>query len=285
MAKKFKISSIFKGLGWIALIVCAVFCGKLLGDVLISAFFKTDIYAGLKEEALLDDKAQILNDYNSGNITYNGLTANDASKALVIACNKLDNLDYYYVERNGNVANPVGDQKLKATFEKDGTNITSMELSSGIKRVANKLVVNSGEKTVQVYKGTLSADGTTGVFDSNFKNFTFDDYKKEYGINPDSSISHLVTSKTIESASIEKAGNKTTFKLKLHPIKSVIGYSIQVAVNSGLKRPEFNYVNFNFTIDNNFNLLGYDVDEEYVVEYGIKVTCHSTITAVTRFEK
>lgn len=279
MAKNNKITNIFKGIGLIALVLCAVFFGKILGNVVVSALFNTDEYSKYTEAKLMDNEAAILSEFNSGAITFEKLKSGDAAKAFVISNNILKTCGNYRVESLGVVANPVGDQNVKATFEKNGDVCVSTEISDGIKRVANKVVYDKNSNSVKVYKGSIAADGVTGIFGGNFESYTSDGYKTKNGKSADTSISHLITSKTIESATMVKSGDLVKFNLKLHCVKSAISYSLQIASNTGLSRPKFEYINFSFTIDKNFKMVEYSVDECYLIEYGITVKCNSTINA------
>ena len=75
------------------------------------------------------------------------------------------------------------------------------------------------------------------------------------------------------------------FTVVLDPVKAVINYAKQISVNSDMDEPTFKNIKFSFEIDKDFNFVSYEVEEEYIVNYGISVTCSSKINSVFSYTK
>lgn len=279
--KKFFVG-FFKFLGIGIFVAVSVLCGVLIGNTVIDSFFTTNNYALYDPQELKENEAQIIADYTSGKIIYNTLTENDAAAALIISIYTLNQKQNYSVSSEGTVTNPLTNQSLYNSFEKQGNTTTSIQLSGGIFKIANKVVTNLTTGDVEVYLGTLNADGKSATFTSPANTYTKEEYYNIYGVEADEFMGRIVSSKTILSSKIEK-GNTTTFTLSLDPVKSVVGYAKQVSVNTGMDMPNFSSVNLTFEIDSSFNLLRFTITEAYTVKYGITVNCNSTVNSTISF--
>ena len=280
-----KTKRFFRYLGIVAFVLAAVMCGKIVGDMIVGSTTKSPDYASFDETTLIDDEDAIWQSFLNKEISFNKLTANDANKAIVIATRLCNQKDYFFVNSTGTVTASVATQTLCGSYEKDGNQRISTEISNGLKKVANKMMFNEATKTVTLYKGKVASDGKSGIFTSSPKQYTEQLYKTECGASPYAFYNHIISSKTILSSSIKNTQSGKQFTVVLDPVKAVINYAKQISVNSDMDEPTFKNIKFSFEIDKDFNFVSYEVEEEYVVNYGISVTCSSKINSVFSYTK
>lgn len=273
---------VFKVIGIIAFVLIAVLCGKLVGDLIVQKYIAIPTSALFKEADLLDNEDSIIANYKSGKINFENLKQSDASQVAVIAFFNCYQKDYFKIDFLGRVEASIATQTLSGSLVKNGNTCTRIEISEGLKQVANKIVSDLTKETSSVVHGKVK--NGSPEFTSAVENISFADYKKKYGVNPKVVYNYIISSKTILTSKLTKTNNGAKFELTLDPQKSVINYAKSIDCNSGMGEPTFKFINFNFEIDKNFNFLNYNVQEEYTIKYGVEVQCKSQITSTFTYK-
>jgi len=268
-----------------ALVLVAVFCGYILGNVIVNKINGQVDYSKYSESTLRDNEETIYANYKSGKIKYDSLKSSDAATAYIITSMKIKDASYVKINGKGSVQAAIANQNILDYFEKTSTGYKSETLSSGFIKIADKTEYNSKSDKLTLYKGSLNADGTSATYNNNGKTYTSAEYKKEFGVTPGELLHHIISSKTITTATIKTTANGKQFTMTMDPISCVINYVKLMSKTSNTSYPTFNHVIITFEIDKNFNLLRYSTDEEYVVNYGFSVVCKSVIDFSVSYKK
>lgn len=269
----------------IAYFSLAVFCGILVGNIIVGkANNKTD-FSKYNESDIRDNEEKIYEDYKAGKISFSSLKSSDGAKAIIIALKKNEEKEYFKITAEGSVKASIATQTLYGMTEKNGNKYMTYEISNGLIKVANKMIYDTSTDVGELYKGKVNADGKSAEYNNAPKIYSNKSYKEEYGVRIDEYIHHIISTKTILEVQMKETSNGKQFIMKLDPTLSIINYAKQISKNSNMDIIKFNFVNFSFEIDDKFNLINSTVDEEYVVDYGFAVTCSANINATYSYVK
>jgi len=268
-----------------ALVIVAVFCGYIIGNIIVGKLNGSVDYAKYSESALRDNEDAIYANYKAGKIKYDSLKSTDAATAFIIVTKQIENTSYVKIIGNGTVKAAIANQTIIDYFERDSSGYKSETLSDGFIKIADKATYDKKTDKISLYKGSLNNDGKSATYKDKPTVYTSEEYKKERGVYPGELVHHIVSSKTVISATVKNTSSGKQFTMTLDPKSSVINYVILMAKNSNISYPTFNHVTITFEIDKNFNLLNYSTDEEYIVNYGFNVVCKSVINFTAYYKK
>lgn len=116
------------------------------------------------------------------------------------------------------------------------------------------------------------------------KTVTKEEFAALSGALPNAVSAYIISEKTVKNNDKEiikynEDDGTYTFTMQLDKQLSVINYSKQVKRTGGLGGyPEFQFINFEVTIDGNWNLLSFTITERYKAIKGISVECNGKLS-------
>lgn len=208
-----------------------------------------------------------------------------ASEAFIIAVHKLNERKFYDISGYGVVDTGMGRfGKLyvwgKARKQEGEINTSIVAYNRIIEKyqVGLRYDYRIEKDEIDFYWGESSSDGSCDWEKPELINRK--QYIAEWGLDPTNFFPYTISSKTaIKNSSayeFESDGKKLyRFSLKLDCRLAVSNYARQLKKMSGLNNyPDFEYVYFDFVVDNNFNLVSVNIKERYsVFIYGVLVHC------------
>lgn len=225
----------------------------------------------------------------------NGLTPADVTPAdnFILAAHNLSFASSYIVDGSGFVnATAFGvpaKQSIQSRKKYNGSYYTFESISpSNFKKLGLPDIVlcdkYDGSNMLSLY---TSSDLTPEYGDwSLSEKMSVENYELQNGSLPNELTPYIISAKTVssetntkESIEYNEADGTYTFTMSLDKQTSVINYSKQVRRTGGLSGyPEFEYVNFTVTIDENWNLKSFTIQEKYyALKMGAKANCNGVL--------
>ena len=270
--KKKRKKEITKKRFWLNICVFAVmgcFSGIFVGNYIVEAFLSKVDYSMYDETSLrAGDNIPSLLKKNIASLT--------PAEMFVVAEYKLSQEYQYQMNASGKVTNPLTDQLVWSTFQKQGDQYYNNQISKGIKNVAYQMhyTVNSD---VIVQSGKPENDGAA-TWNGTEEKVSTEEYKQQWGTSPTGVIPYVVGTRTVIGKGTKNLVEGVyQCEISLHPQASVINYVKQMSKMSGLDSPKFNYVTVQFSVDQNGRFLSITIKEEYKVTYGMTVTCGGSL--------
>ena len=255
----------------------AIFFGYICGNFYVVNVLNKVDYSLFSEESLKDDGKAV---YESLLASGKPITALSAGELFVAGEYVLSLQEHYYATTVGAIQPSIGSkQDIWGYKKKTGSVYECESASKGMLSLAEKYSYNTETKTAQIYKATKVSVNDTSYPENPTWTMNLEDYKKEYGTDPDAPcVPYIVSSKTVVfgSESVKSlGGGKFEIRFNLSNDSSVINYIKQVKHMSGLQDyPTFKSITVTATINSNYEFEKIRYDESYsVVYFGVMATC------------
>lgn len=247
--------------------IIGIVCGYFLGNAIISKVYMSVDY-GKFDEINLRNTDEEIDEWESKK--YSEL---QPYQIFVVAERKLKSHKYYSITGAGVIKNSFKNQDVKIKFYKNDDEFYSSNKTTGF--INSVTAYFSKGDNVSSYKGTPKSDGSVTWKSKN--SYNVKEFREVYGNDVDNFLYYIVSTKTIvEEEFIGRVGKNYKYLLKLTKDSSIINYVKQMSYVSGIDLPVFNSVAFEFTVDENFNLLNVVTHDVYVVNYVALVTCEGS---------
>ena len=213
-----------------------------------------------------------------------------ASDAFIIATHILNTKDYYKIIGNGIMdtgLGKLGSMKLWGNAEKIDNQIHTSIVAYN--KVISKYQVGLRydydllTARIDFYYGKSYSDGSAD-WDIP-ENISVDEYINEWGLHPSNFFTYTISSKTavrndLPTISYENGEKLYHYSLLLDTRTSVANYATQLKKMSQLNNyPIFSYIQFDFTLNENFDLQNVYINEKYnIYIFGVLVKCEANIT-------
>lgn len=264
----------------VVVVLLGVFSGYVVGN-----YYKNNHLGGVtadvipSEETLRDD-INVVKRRTAGK-TVSQISATDN---FVIAEEKIYEYDNVKKLCTGTVTAAGFTQTLVATRIKDGNNYFGEEISCKTGSVgvnyAQRFYYTEGVDNIPLYNGSDITETSASWPASPSVNHTMESFRSTMGISPKHFQNYIVSSKTIvsEESLGKNANGNYVFKLHMDVSTSVKNYMYKIKATSGSAEfPSFVSAVVTFEIDDNWNFVRIDYDEEYKVS--IKIIGRVTTTA------
>lgn len=273
--------------------------GLFLGSWYSYAFLSNTIdYSGYTEDALLDNldntlkKATKLNNLSESDkqnwvsiAKQKGVSPKNLAtyENVALAEYNLKNASSYKMYGTGKVET-IANQTIYSVKYFDGNTYMFESISKGILTVADAFTMEKGGNTVTKIAGQNVSD-THADWTGTKTTISTTEFKANNGLLPSEVMAYLISSKTTKTSSeiTETTGENNkklySFSLTLDPVSSVVNYVKQVKQTSGLSDyPTFDDITLNFTLDEDWNFVTFNLVENYRVPYGgLKPKCKGTL--------
>ena len=273
----------FKGrvlINVVAIILLGVFSGYFVGT-----YYANNHLGGVTAD-LIPTEAELRDDVNVVTLANAGKSIDQISATdnFVIAESKIYEHNTAKKLCTGTVTAAGVTQSLVATRIKDGDNYFGEEISCKTGSIgvnyAQRFYYTDGVDEIPLYNGTdITSSGATWK-DSPDVTHTMESFRGVMGISPTHFQNYIVSSKTVLSQNYlgkTEEGNYK-FSLVMNTANSVKNYMYKIkATSGGTEYPTFVSCVLTFEIDENWNFIRIDYDEEYKV--AIKVIGRVTTTA------
>ena len=183
------------------------------------------------------------------------------------------NLAYYkYAEHDNSRSFTIGsataaivDQEIRGCSIKENDKYFEESLSkSNMVGVAARMYQNE-DTSIDLHRGE-AIDATTATWGDNHYEYTFDEFKNDFGKTPSTTLIYIISKKTVLNGTdtVDKTSDGYKISMSLNPTKSVVNYVKQMKSISDLyDYPAFNEVNLTFTIGDDLLVKQMDVHESY----------------------
>jgi len=215
-----------------------------------------------------------------------GLTPADLTPAdnYVLAEYNTSIANSYLIDGYGLVVAMGQDQKITSRKKKKGNVYTFESISPAEGLIANFVsdIILCDKYTANTDYIELYSSKSTKPNKGDWKRgetLSKEDYANLSGGLPNTISAYIVSEKTVnnnkkENVIYNKEDDTYTFTMKLNKQLSVINYAKQVKRTGGLgSYPEFEFINFTATIDSDWNLISFTIEEQYKAVKGISVIC------------
>ncbi len=207
-----------------------------------------------------------------------------ASQNFILATYKASLASSYLAVGRGKVAT-IATQSVYSVHAYDGKKYELTSQSKGLMTVAICAVHEKGSNNVNLIHGTNIQDESADWNGEN-KKYTTNEFVGLNGSLPDRLSPYVVSSKTVLNEGDIQIEFTTyndkpvyAYTMKLDPVLGAINYHKQVMLTSGLaSSPKFSEITMTIYLDDEWNFVHTDINEIYVVKYGIPATCNGTLS-------
>lgn len=213
-----------------------------------------------------------------------------ASDAFIIASHLLNQKPKYHIIGKGLVdtgLGRLGTMQLWGNAKKQNdeieTSIVAWNKVIGKYQVGLGYTYDLKTELIDFSYGKSYSDGSVTWGEP--EKITVDDYEKEWGLHPSNFFTYTISSKTAlrndyPTTTVKNGETLYNYSLLLDTQTSVANYAKQLKKMSGLDNyPVFSYIQFNFTLDQNFTLRSVTINEKYSIYiYGVLVKCDANIS-------
>ena len=201
----------------------------------------------------------------------------------IIAEYYLSQYDNYQIYYNGTVSSGPLNQIIQGTKIKNENIYFIEKLSDGIKKVADRTIIDMENNIVQTQNGRVGGEEELHGYyeDEKITTMTYDQYLNKSATLVTMASSFIVSDKTLLSGTMTQDGMTYTINLNLDPIKAAAFYAKDATNISGYTILDIEYVRIEAKIDANqyFQYIKYEC--EYRVDFAglpITVVDESTLT-------
>lgn len=205
----------------------------------------------------------------------------DVLTNIAIANQILYTANYFEGSSYGEVKASIATQKVYNKRKvKDGDVFMQSVSTSPFVKIADQKYVSGG---TYLYRDGSNIKGDTADF-GEVKEMSENGYLQKYGIVPREIAKYVIDETTVLSAVVESFPASGTgdyvFRLELDPALSTVYYANEVRTLSGAtaQYPQFESVSVTVTMDSDWIVKSFSVDETYVIDKPFKVTCTASLT-------
>ncbi len=197
------------------------------------------------------------------------------------ANDNLNNSPFYTITSEGEVKSFVNQKiKLKKVF--DGKNHFMENTTTGFKNVATRIYATDNNIRSVKSKNDLT-------FKQTHKPITYShsEFENKFHLSPKNVFPYIINDLTITSSTTpKKVQQGYEFSLSLHPTLATENHAKNLSKLTGLNNsPKFNYVKLNVLVDENYNFIKIDIEEEYAIKViGIGKLTKSYLTTYFNFK-
>lgn len=200
---------------------------------------------------------------------------------IAIANQILFTANYFESTSYGEVKASIATQRVYGKRKVKSGNVFTQSISvSSFVELADQQYV-SGD--TYLYRNGSDIKNDTATF-GDVKEMSPDGYLQKYGIPPRELCKYVINETTVSNAVVESfpadGDGDYVFRLTLDPTAASEYYANEVRTRSGASSnyPQFKAITVTVTMDSNWIVSQYSVNEEYMIDKPLKVTCYSTLT-------
>ena len=220
----------------------------IVAGVVLSKFFvaKTADYTGVDANSLYINMETVNAKYEDAEKA--GTPVEEALTSYELVNLAYSNYESYENSRSFTIGSAVAaivNQSIRGCSIREGNQYFEESLSkSNMVGVAARMYQKE-DTTIDLHRGE-SLDATTATWGDEHYEYTFDEFKNDFGKTPSTSLIYIISKKTVvaESDKVEKTSDGYKITMSLNPRKSVINYVKQMKSISNLyDYPAFSEVN------------------------------------------
>lgn len=235
---------------------------------------------GLSVNTSLEHKKEINANFVASQIAIQNKVPT-AKEMLLTATDNLNNSPYYTITSTGEIRSFVNQKvRLKKVF--DGKNHFMENTTTGFKNVATRVYANDFNIRSVKSKGDLTFKKTHKPL-----TYTYKEFENKFHLSPKDTLPYVINDLTITSTTApKKVSAGYEFSVSLHPTLSTENYAKNLGTLTGLNNsPKFNSINLNVLVDENYNFIKIDLEEEYTIKViGIGKLTKSNLTTYFNFK-
>ena len=200
---------------------------------------------------------------------------------IAIANQILFAADYFESSSYGEVKASIATQRVYGKRKVKSGNVFTQSISvSSFVELADQQYISGN---TYLYRNGSNIKNDTATF-GDVKEMSPDGYLQKYGIPPRELCKYVINETTVLDAVVESfpanGDGEYVFRLTLDPTAASEYYANEVRTRSGASSnyPQFKSIVLTVTMDSNWIVSQYSVNEEYTIDKPLKVTCYSTLT-------